>query len=149
MKFDIKIIPFHPRYAAETVIMWRESKERAIGQKEKHSVDSHLNFLTNILPEKFQIDLALIDGRVVGMAAYNETEISQLYIHVDYQGVGIGQNLLDKAKTQSSGRLTLYTFEVNQYAQRFYEKNGFVIIGRGQENEENLPDIQYEWRLKE
>ncbi|WP_374055739.1 N-acetyltransferase family protein [Rossellomorea sp. FM04394] len=145
----ITITPFHPDYAEETVNMWRESKERAIGQKEKHSVESHLNFLTHILPEQFQIDLALIDGRVVGMAAYNETEISQLYIHVDYQGAGIGQILLDKAKTQSSGRLILYTFEVNQSAQRFYEKNGFVIIGRGQENEENLPDIQYEWRLKE
>jgi ribosomal protein S18 acetylase RimI-like enzyme len=145
----ITITPFYPHYAEETVKMWRESKERAIGQKEKHSVDSHLNFLTHILPEQYQIDLALIDGRVVGMAAYNETEISQLYIHVDYQGVGIGQILLDKAKTQSRGRLTLYTFEVNKNAQSFYEKNGFVIIGRGQENEENLPDIQYEWRLKE
>ncbi|WP_299741806.1 GNAT family N-acetyltransferase [uncultured Rossellomorea sp.] len=145
----ITITPFHPDYAQETVNMWRESKETAIDQKEKHSVDSHLFFLTHILPEQYQIDLARIDGRVVGMAAYNETEISQLYIHVDYQGVGIGQTLLDKAKTQSSGRLTLYTFEVNRNAQRFYEKNGFMIIGRGKENEENLPDIKYEWRLKE
>ncbi|MGM0852502.1 MAG: GNAT family N-acetyltransferase [Bacillota bacterium] len=129
--------------------MWRESKERAIGQKEKHSFESHLYFLTSILPEQFHIDLALIGERVVGMAAYNETEIGQLYIHTEYQGLGIGQILLDKAKAQSSDRLTLYTFEINKNAQLFYEKNGFEIIGRGQENEENLPDIQYEWRLKD
>lgn len=148
MKSDIKIIPFHPRYAEETVKMWRESKERAIGQKEKHSFENHLYFLTNIIPEQFHIDLALMGESVVGVAAYNETEISQLYIHAKYQWLGIGQILLDKAKAQSSGRLTLYTFEINKNAQLFYEKNGFEIIGRGQENEENLPDIQYEWRLK-
>ncbi|MCR8849296.1 GNAT family N-acetyltransferase [Rossellomorea sp. SC111] len=144
MKADI--IPLDPQYAEETVAMWRESKERAIGQKEKHSVESHLYFLTEILPRQFQVDLALINGKVVGMAAYNDSEISQLYIHVDYQGFGIGQMLLDKAKAKSGGRLTLYTFEVNENAQRFYEKNGFVVIGRGRENEENLTDILYEWR---
>ncbi|WP_061809092.1 GNAT family N-acetyltransferase [Rossellomorea vietnamensis] len=141
-----EIIPFDPKYAKETVAMWRESKERAIGQKEKHTVESHLYFLTNILTRQYQVDLALINGKVAGMAAYNKTEISQLYIHVDYQGLGIGQLFLDKAKAKSSGCLTLYTFEVNENARRFYEKNGFVVIGRGHENEENLPDIQYEWR---
>ncbi|PFA62837.1 GNAT family N-acetyltransferase [Bacillus sp. AFS015802] len=145
MKADI--IPFDSQYAEETVTMWRKSKEQAIGQREIHSVESHLYFLNHILPKQCQIDLALVDGKVAGMAAYNETEISQLYIHVDYQGLGIGQMLLDKAKANSSGRLTLYTFEVNRNAQRFYEKNGFVVIGRGHENEENLPDIQYEWRM--
>ncbi|MFI8684614.1 GNAT family N-acetyltransferase [Rossellomorea sp. NPDC077527] len=146
MKADI--IPFSRQYAEETVAMWRESKERAIGQKEIHSVDSHIYFLTHILPEECEIDLAMLDGKVVGIVAYNDTEINQLYIHCHYQGLGIGQMLLDQAKAKSSGRLTLYTFEVNQNAQRFYEKNGFAVIGRGHENEENLPDIQYEWRAK-
>ena len=84
----------------------------------------------------------LIDDKVVGMVLYNEMEISQLYIYVDYQGIGIGQALLDRVKEQSSGALTLYTFEVNKNAHQFYEKNGFIIIGRGNENPENLPDIQ-------
>lgn len=139
---------YNPIYAEQTVEMWRDSKERAIGKKEIHSFEDHQNFLNNILPNHYQIDLALIDDKVVGMIAYNEREISQLYIHTDYQGIGIGQTLLDQVKEQSSGRLTLYTFEVNENAQRFYEKNGFKIIGRGHENEENLPDIQYEWISK-
>lgn len=139
------ITQYNPKYAEQTVRMWRESKERAIGQKEDHSFENHIYFLNNILPEQYQIDVVLIDDNVVGMIAYNEREISQLYIHIDYQGFGIGQTLLDKAKEQSSGRLTLYTFEVNENARRFYEKNGFKIISRGHENEENLPDILYEW----
>lgn len=142
------ITQFNPKYAEQTVEMWRDSKEKAIVQKEIHSFENHVYFLNHILHEQFQIDLALIDEKVVGMIAYNESEISQLYIHIDYQGMGIGQTLLDKVKAQASGRLTLYTFEVNENAQRFYEKHGFEIIGRGHENEENLSDIQYEWISK-
>ncbi|WP_223587560.1 GNAT family N-acetyltransferase [Neobacillus bataviensis] len=147
-QYKFIITQYHPKYAKQTVEMWRDSKERAIGQKEIHSFENHINFLNNILPGQYQIDLALMDDKVVGMIAYNEREISQLYIHYDYQGIGIGQTLLDKVKEQSSGSLTLYTFEVNENAQRFYEKNGFKIISRGHENEENLPDIQYEWKSK-
>lgn len=141
-------IQYKPEYAEQTVEMWRYSKERAIGQKEIHSFENHVYFLNHILPEQHQIELALIDDKVVGMMAYNDKEINQLYIHNDYQGLGIGLTLLDKAKEQSSGRLTLFTFEVNKNAQQFYEKNGFKIIARGHENEENLPDIQYEWVAK-
>jgi ribosomal protein S18 acetylase RimI-like enzyme len=144
----LQITPFHDQYAEQTVVMWRDSKEMAIGQKEIHSFEEHVYFLNHILTKQFQIDLALMDEKVVGMVAYNEREISQLYIHKDYQGTGIGQTLLEKVKSQSSGRLTLYTFEVNKNAQRFYEKHGFEIIGRGHENEENLPDILYEWKSR-
>ncbi|WP_179134120.1 GNAT family N-acetyltransferase [Halobacillus massiliensis] len=125
--------------------MWRKSKELAIGQKEIHSFEDHVYFVQEILAEQYQIELALMDEQVVGMIAYNENEINQLYIHTDYQGIGIGKTLINKAKVQSSGRLSLYTFEINQKAQRFYEKHGFKVIGRGHKNEENLPDILYEW----
>ena len=145
MKRPFTIIPYHPQYAVETINMWRDSKERAIGQKEIHDHESHLYFLNELLPKQYQIDLAVMEKKVVGMIAFDVKEINQLYIHVDYQGMGIGQALVNKAKAHSSGCLRLYTFEVNEPAQRFYEKNGFVIIGRGHENEENLPDIQYEW----
>ncbi|MGM0791418.1 MAG: GNAT family N-acetyltransferase [Bacillota bacterium] len=145
----MKMIPYHPRYASETVKMWRDSKEKAIGQKEIHSFENHVYFLNNILPEQFRVELALMKEKVIGVIAYNDIEISQLYIHTDYQGMGIGAGLLSRAKEQSSGRLTLYTFEINQNAQRFYEKHGFTIIGRGYENEENLPDILYEWKRKD
>ncbi|MDF2536630.1 MAG: family N-acetyltransferase [Bacillales bacterium] len=142
MKSKFIITQYNPMYAEQTVEMWRESKERAINQKEIHSFENHLTFLKDILSEQCQIVLALIDDKVVGMIAYSEKEISQLYIHIDYQGLGIGQTLLDRAKQKSSGSLTLYTFE------KFYEKNGFEIVGRGYENEENLPDIKYQWISK-
>ncbi|WP_412729267.1 GNAT family N-acetyltransferase [Cytobacillus praedii] len=147
-KNSIKIVKFNPRYAKQTVEMWRDSKEQAIGQKEFHSFDNHLYFLNQILTEQFFVELALLDEKVVGMIAYNDKEINQLYTHIEFQGIGIGTTLLERVKAQSCGKLILYTFEVNKNAQRFYEKHGFKIIGRGHANEENLPDILYEWIAK-
>ncbi|WP_105617831.1 GNAT family N-acetyltransferase [Vallitalea okinawensis] len=143
----IKIIEYEPIYAVATVSMWRESKERAIGQKEIHSFEDHIYFLNNILRKDYKVMIAidLNFNRVVGILASNEREISQLYIHVSYQGKGIGKRLLEIAKNNSKGKLTLFTFQVNSKAQNFYEKNGFKIIGRGKDNEENLEDIEYEW----
>lgn len=144
---NIEIIEYNPIYATDTVKMWRESKERAIGQKEMHSFEDHLYFLNHILNKdnKIYIAIDINDNKVAGILAFNESEINQLYIHNDCQGKGIGKKFLEIAKTNSQGRLTLYTFEVNLKAQRFYENNGFKIIGRGNDNEENLDDIKYEW----
>lgn len=142
---NIKIIQYNSAYAEDTVRMWRESKERAISQKEIHSFEDHVFFLNNILNRENEIYIATDNNKVIGIIAFNGNEINQLYIHNDYQGKGLGKKLLDMAKINSKGRLTLYTFEVNHKAQQFYEKNGFKIIGRGHENEENLDDIKYEW----
>ncbi|MDP4087036.1 MAG: GNAT family N-acetyltransferase, partial [Bacillota bacterium] len=110
-----------------------------------YSFEEHVFFLNNVLNKDNKIYIAVDNDEVVGIIAFNESEINQLYIHNDYQGRGLGKKLLDMAKVNPKGRLTLYTFEVNHKAQRFYERNGFKIIGRGHENEENLNDIKYEW----
>lgn len=68
----LMIIPYSPAFAEQTVAMWRDSKEQAIGQKEMHSVENHVYFLNHLLPEQFQIELAIIDETVVGMIAYNK-----------------------------------------------------------------------------
>ena len=82
----------------------------------------------------------------VAFVAISDSEVNQLYVHRDYQSMGLGSQLLVMAKQQSSGRLSLRTFENNIRAQQFYERHGFVAIGGDAENEEGLPDILYEWR---
>ncbi len=146
-KDSIKIIEYEPRYAEATVRMWRASKEKALGQQEVHSFEDHVFFLNHILNKENKIYIAVeaATDRVVGVAAFNEHEISQLYIDTDYQRQGLGERFVRMAKAGSRGRLRLYTFEVNHQARRFYEKHGFRITGWGHENEENLPDIKYEW----
>mgnify|MGYP001823311235 CR=1 FL=1 len=79
------------------------------------------------------------------MIVLGDTELDQLYVHVDYQGMGVGTRLLNLAKRLSPGRLQCYTFAVNMPAQQFYEKHGFVIIARGVEPKSGMADIRYEW----
>lgn len=146
----IKIIPYDEKYAEETVKMWRDSKEKALGVKDIHDFADHLNFLKTVLARENKVFLAIDEDadKAVGILAVAENELNQLYIHNDYQGIGIGTRLLEIAKDLSGGKLRLFTFEVNKGAQTFYEKHGFKIIGRGFENEEKLPDILYEWNVR-
>jgi ribosomal protein S18 acetylase RimI-like enzyme len=143
----IEIIAYDDRYARAAVKMWRDSKQEALKQKDIHSFNNHLNFLQSVLIKENKVFLAVDkpSETVVGLLAINGSRLNQLYIHNDYQKTGIGSRLLNLAKELSPGKLELFTFEVNNNARAFYEKHGFKIVGRGFENEENLPDIKYEW----
>jgi GNAT superfamily N-acetyltransferase len=89
--------------------------------------------------------VALAGNHVVGFVAASHERVDQIYVHLDYQGIGIGSKLIQWAKDQSMGRLSLFTFERNDRAQKFYEARGFKIAGRGFEEHWQLPDIRYEW----
>ncbi|MBX7055076.1 MAG: GNAT family N-acetyltransferase [Pyrinomonadaceae bacterium] len=61
-------------------------------------------------------------------------ELSRLYSHQEYIGKGVGQNLMDAcfelACANGHDVIWLGVWEYNPRAQRFYEKNGFSIVGR-------------------
>ena len=142
----IRIIEYDEKYALDTVKMWRASMEEALGVKDNHSWEEQLDYLKAIVREnRVYLGVEESADKVVGMMAVGGSELDQLYIHVDYQGMGIGTQLLDLAKELSPGKLQLYTFEVNKKAQLFYEKHGFTIIGRGVESNSGMADIRYEW----
>ncbi len=91
-----------------------------------------------------------LQGRVAGFLALNGDEVQSLYLAAEARGQGIGRRLLDHAKAQRP-TLSLYAFQANHPACRFYERNGFVEVARGDgsENDENLPDIKYVWTREE
>jgi ribosomal protein S18 acetylase RimI-like enzyme len=142
----IKIIEYDEKYALDIVKMWRASMEKALGVKDQHSWEEQLNYLKTIVKEnRVYLGIEEHTDKIVGMMAVGGNELDHLYIHVDYQGIGIGTKLLNLAKELSPGKLQLYTFEVNKRAQLFYEKHGFTIIGRGIESQSGMADIRYEW----
>ncbi|MBB5711366.1 GNAT family N-acetyltransferase [Sphingomonas xinjiangensis] len=61
-------------------------------------------------------------------------ELRQLYLLERGQGTGAAQALMDwaigKARTQGGARLVLSVYVDNHRARRFYERHGFVEIGR-------------------
>jgi len=87
-------------------------------------------------------------GTLVAMMQVKPGQLDQLYVRPERLGEGIGRQLLDVAREHSPDGLTLYTFQVNDRARRFYERNGFVAewFGDGSANEERQPDVRYVWR---
>ena len=87
-----------------------------------------------------------IDEEVIGFIAFRQGWIDQLYVLPGRQNQGAGSGLLDVAKADSSA-LSLWAFQRNAAARRFYEKHGFVAVKEtdGSGNEEREPDVLYQW----
>jgi ribosomal protein S18 acetylase RimI-like enzyme len=79
------------------------------------------------------------DGLFVAMGALKRTtperaEIKRMRVHPDYQGRGLGQIILseleDRARALGYKTLHLDTGVIQVPAQKLYEKNGFLRVGR-------------------
>jgi GNAT superfamily N-acetyltransferase len=113
-----------------------------------HAEDDIRGFVRNLLIPEHECWVAVDADRVVGMMALKPGWVEQLYIATDRIGEGIGHRLLDLAKDNADDELQLWTFQVNDRARRFYERNGFepVELTDGAGNEEREPDVRYLWR---
>jgi len=87
-------------------------------------------------------------GGIVGVMVLRDDELSQLYLHPDWRGRGLGDRFVALAKERSPGGLGLWAFQINEPARRFYERHGFVAVTftDGSGNEEGEPDVRYVWR---
>ncbi|MEU2619171.1 GNAT family N-acetyltransferase [Streptomyces sp. NPDC007157] len=100
-----------------------------------------------VVPER-ETWLAEVGGRVVGVMVLAGDLLSQLYLAPEWRGQGLGDRFVSLAKERSPQGLTLWTFQVNRPAHRFYERHGFVAAEYtdGSGNEEREPDVRYVWR---
>lgn len=87
------------------------------------------------------------DGAVVGMMVLDGGLLSQLYLDPAHRGRGLGDRFVTLAKERVPAGLTLWTFQVNKPAHRFYERHGFVAVEYTDgDNEEREPDVRYVWQ---
>jgi GNAT superfamily N-acetyltransferase len=88
------------------------------------------------------------DG-VRGYMLLGDGELIHIYLAPGWTGRGIGTQLLKLAKARLPDGFTLWTFQQNHGARRWYERHGLEAIefGDGSGNEEGVPDVKYAWRL--
>jgi len=152
------VIPYQAEFGLEVVKLWRQSFQRAMGLEEHNrsaDLDPQLDYFTTIAAEHIHVAMDAETSTLTGFMVLTPGELEHLYVHVDYQGRGLGSSFLQKARAISPEGLSLYTFQKNIRAQAFYESNGFVEIGRGYADPHNnlwastreeLADIRYRWR---
>ena len=63
--------------------------------------------------------------RIIGFAMTNGGHIDMFFIHPDFQGTGIGTDLLDYLVSKCAIN-TLECFQDNVKARRFYERKGWI-----------------------
>jgi len=91
------------------------------------------------------------DGETIGFIAFEKGYLDCLYLMQAARNTGLGTRLLARAKSLSPEGLGLWVLERNEAARRFYAREGFIEVARGDgsDNEEGLPDIRMEWSRKE
>ena len=113
-----------------------------------HSLDETVGFLgRKIFPSHEVVVADAGDEGIVGFIAWNdEGSIPVLYVADGWRSKRIGASLLAVAKRAHPQGLSLWTFQDNEGAKRFYEAQGFREVRRTDgDNEEGLPDILFEW----
>ncbi|GGR92963.1 histone acetyltransferase [Streptomyces aureoverticillatus] len=134
--------------AAAVADVYLRSYDTALpGVRRAHSDDEVRDFFRYVVVGRGGTWVAEAAGAVVGMMVLDGDELSQLYLAPEWRGRGIGDRFVALAKELGPDGLSLWTFQVNAPAHRFYERHGFTAAQRTDgDNEEKEPDVRYVWR---
>jgi ribosomal protein S18 acetylase RimI-like enzyme len=92
---------------------------------ENHGVPAGYTMLVHTEPTDPDVSAAL--------TAHPTSELSKLYVLATSHGAGVGSALMEAtvyaARQRGAAAVWLGVNELNQRANRFYEKQGFVIVG--------------------
>lgn len=119
-----------------------------------HSDDETRAFIAHVVATQEVWISVTKQDRVTGFAAIRDEDekisLDHLYIAPFAQRLGLGAALLTHVKTQRPQGFSLWTFEQNHGARRFYEAHGLSLARKtdGRDNEEKLADCLYVWRSK-
>jgi putative acetyltransferase len=112
-----------------------------------HTPEEDLAYVGGLFGEH-EVWVAENDAGVVGFAILSSDVLVQMHVAPGEQNAGIGSALLAWAKERRPAGFSLWTFQKNVGARRFYERHGLEVVrltdGKG--NEEREPDVQYAWR---
>lgn len=74
----------------------------------------------------------------------DENNIGALYVARAARGRGVGKGLLDRAKA-GCDHITVWAFERNVEARRFYAREGLIELSRERDDFTGLIDVEHRW----
>lgn len=83
-------------------------------------------------------------GEVVGFCVRQDDNITGLYVSREARGQGVGKSLLNLAKTDRKW-ITVWAYEQNPRARKFYRREGCVEVSRETEEGTALVEIEHRW----
>ena len=98
---------------------------------------SENSYIDELRDERAHYLVAMLEGEVIGYCGYwdivEEAHITNIAVHPDYRGRGIGcgllKTLIDYAAQSGIGSFTLEVREDNDAAKKLCEKFGFSVCG--------------------
>jgi GNAT superfamily N-acetyltransferase len=104
-------------------------------------------FAAQLARPDLELWVAERDGELLGYAMLTRVWLDHLFVRADATGGGVGSVLLDLVKSLRPDGFSLWVFETNAGARRFYARHGLVELERtdGSANEERAPDIRMAW----
>jgi GNAT superfamily N-acetyltransferase len=141
--------PARPEDAGPVADVWLRSFDAALPTvRRAHPDDQVARWIADVLLPTRDVWVADADGTVVGVLALSPGWVDQLYLAPEGRGRGLGDRFVALAKQRQPRGLQLWTFQVNEPAQRFYRRHGFAEVERtdGAGNEEREPDVRLAWR---
>ncbi|MEZ5218400.1 MAG: GNAT family N-acetyltransferase [Ilumatobacteraceae bacterium] len=113
-----------------------------------HSLPDIADWVRDVLVPAGDLLVVQLGEVPVGMLAVRAGHLDHLYLAPPWWGSGIGSACIAEAKRRSPDGLSLWTFQDNAGARRFYARHGFaeVELTDGSTNEERSPDVRMVWR---
>jgi len=110
-----------------------------------HTDDETARFIFDLV-RLAQVQVAVLDGTVIGFAAVRGSWLEHLNVHPRAQNAGIGSRLIEWAKETSPTGLDLWVFQRNTGARALYASHGWRdILQTDGDNEEGQPDAHLRW----
>lgn len=121
--------PAAPGDTDRIVSVWRAAVEATHHFLSPTDIDGYAERLPGEFLPQVAVEVAEMDGEVVGFSGIAGSRLEMLFVHPDAHGRGVGSALI-RSVLDSLGTVELDVNEQNPNAVAFYRNRGFEIVGR-------------------
>lgn len=111
----------------EVINIWLEASIKAHDFVDSEFWKSNMDDMKNLYIPNSETYVYEDDNIIKGFFSLSQNTLAALFVKPEFQGHGIGQKLLNKAKSLKS-KLELSVYKENVRSVLFYQKNGFETV---------------------